>query len=760
MDALNNIINYVSETRVYKTVIHGADIIGSVARSALQYTQLIDSDEGSLAGRVTRPLDELEPWLKEIVKDVNENKVSLQELAITFEDLIEIAPHLEYVDTRGLDLTERQWKEFTSSLREVNQLFIVNDIIKELDLSNAQALKLLICSGCSGLTSLDLSKNQALKLLNCSGCSGLTSLDLSKNQALKLLNCSDCLGLTSLDLSKNRALEKLGCSGCLGLKSLDLSKNQALKLLYCFSCSELKSLDLSKNRALEKLDCSGCSGLTSLDLSKNQALKLLYCSDCLGLASLDLSKNQALNELGCSGCSGLKSLDLSNNQALKLLYCFSCSGLTSLDLSKNQALNELGCSGCLGLKSLDLSKNQALNELDCSDCLGLTSLDLSNNPALELLYCFSCSGLTSLDLSNNRALNKLGCSGCEGLTRIIATGDALPLCTRLIGHNCPNLQQIPQLPRQAEVSASLESLRINVEELKRNPKSVLLKLGVVILNGNPFPNIVYFEAGVESLAIDIGGVRQQLIDSLFIALIEDESLFDDDAGIKIPTENVKSEQEIKIYRILGSVMGYCLRSSSVTGVYFEEDFFAALIKYRKEILSDNPPEDFLLKFYNLIKGYDLNTVDSATLGVYKDLFDENRAKALLAMAKEIVPSIKEETPAEMRVKIQGTKVDAAKLKVALEWESPNGADTGKTQRLVEEWIDKNPDKLEKFLIFITSSRVLKGEKIKMEVFAGRDGLPTSHACFDHMELPEYPDYETLDKMLNTAFLANQGFGAA
>ena len=206
------------------------------------------------------------------------------------------------------------------------ELYIDDNNINSLDVSNNTLLEKLSCYFNSNLPILDISNNTSLTYLNCH-FTNLTILDVSNNTALTYLDCNHN-NLTNLDVNTNVLLEELVCSG-----------------------NQLTSLDVSTNVLLEELDCS-VNQLTNLDVSTNTSLKELYCF-----------------------FNNLTSLNVNANTDLIYLECFY-NNLINLNLSTNTSLEELFC-GDNQLTSLDVSANTALTELHCEDNQ-LTTLDLRN----------------------------------------------------------------------------------------------------------------------------------------------------------------------------------------------------------------------------------------------------------------------------------------------------------------------------------------------------------------------------------------------
>ncbi len=193
------------------------------------------------------------------------------------------------------------------------------------------------------LTELDLSNNINLKELYCYN-NYIKNLDISKNTKLEDLDCANN-NLTTLDVSNKKALKYLSCGGN-KLTNLDVTDNPELIELKC-SSNNLDQLNVTNNTKLEYLGCYW-NNLTSLDVSRNVELTVLYCRNN-NITSLDVSKNTKLEEFSCNG-NQLTSLDLTNNKSIMYGLCSdnNVSGLIKktnseyiFDLSKYISLENL-----------------------------------------------------------------------------------------------------------------------------------------------------------------------------------------------------------------------------------------------------------------------------------------------------------------------------------------------------------------------------------------------------------------------------------
>lgn len=288
---------------------------------------------------------------------INANRLPLTEANLTYEQLMEIAPHLTYVDMwniRKLNLG-LDHEQFISRCINAYHIFITRkpprNFPSDMFYREPRHERFII----SHL------KNLPPKLRSL-------HLDCKDLQTINLSNCKELVELEFLSTSQ--------------LTALNVSANPKLKKLITNS-SKITTLDLSKNRELNVLDCSG-NKIKSLNLSTNTVLKELIVEFCFDLSQLNVANNPLLQVLRCGYCP-LMELNLTNNPLLETLDCEECRQLRALDVSNQVQLTKLNVIRCL-MKTVDLSKNRELKFLDCRESW-IESLDLTNNLKLETLYC-------------------------------------------------------------------------------------------------------------------------------------------------------------------------------------------------------------------------------------------------------------------------------------------------------------------------------------------------------------------------------------
>lgn len=191
-----------------------------------------------------------------------------------------------------------------------------------LDLSKNTKLEIFYMSYNSNLESVNLTGCTAMKEIIVSGCSKLTSIDTSDMPALEEVY-AQMSGLTSFDAPNSAKLWYLSVYDT-KIASLDLSKNVGLTNLLAGQTT-ISTLDLSANTALEKLDLTTAKNLTSIDLSHNTALTVLTLSEC-NFETVDTDALTELVEFNINSANNLKKLDISKNLKLAKLSALCYPG--------------------------------------------------------------------------------------------------------------------------------------------------------------------------------------------------------------------------------------------------------------------------------------------------------------------------------------------------------------------------------------------------------------------------------------------------
>lgn len=170
----------------------------------------------------------------------------------TLEDFLATLPEGQAAEIESLKLNEY----FTdlSGLETLTNL-------RELDVSEAIALKEVNLDGNTSVTALKVSGNESVNRLilsgsvvesvNAEGCSGLGSVEIAGNTSIRELNVS------------GSAVEVLNVAGCVNLETL-LCSSCRISEFYLAGCTSLVTLDFSGN-AIRKFNARGFPELESLE---------------------------------------------------------------------------------------------------------------------------------------------------------------------------------------------------------------------------------------------------------------------------------------------------------------------------------------------------------------------------------------------------------------------------------------------------------------------------------------------------------------
>ena len=162
---------------------------------------------------------------------------------------------------------------------KLEELFYEYTPIVSLNTNSNALLRLLHC-GNTQITNLDISQNTNLIELECQELN-ITELDLSNNQSLEILICNGCSQLSSLNIANNPSLLYLMCTGMRNITELDITNNPLLISLECLG-TNIEELDLSNNPNLETLQCNNCK-IPELDITNNPQLTYFACGNQNGI---------------------------------------------------------------------------------------------------------------------------------------------------------------------------------------------------------------------------------------------------------------------------------------------------------------------------------------------------------------------------------------------------------------------------------------------------------------------------------------------
>lgn len=378
-------------------------------------------------------------------------------------------------------------------------------------------------------------------------------------------------------------------------------------------------------------------------------------------------------------------------------------------------------------------------------------------------------------------LKWLDCHSCPHLTSLPA---ALPQCRWLNYSNCPGIRELPELPFDATVisdsSVPFQQLVINFEQFSTEPEALLLSLGKLLLNKQPFPNICYFEKGQKSEAIDAGGVRRDFItrlcENVFKKELEKEAfgqfLTLGTNSLPLPNEGAPGEEDA--YRTLGVIFAHCYAEDSnfKTGPLFDERLYRCLAAPGDPGTGETgPSEEWLLNSYitlahekysekfKLLMGQGneipkLSKVELETIAFllneeqppviaqeyFQDPANRDRVrrafldgaleypnlKAISWIAQGMKSKLGDSAWANLRAQSAGAlkdrlegivNVDAVKAK--LRWDpSPNfdHSKLVKTITYLNTWIEQNPERLSLFVRALTGNKTLCAQDLLIQVF--------------------------------------------
>ncbi len=739
--------------------------IGDVAKEVISPHDPSSSNT-NLSERVSKPKAP-ERRILELAHKINIGRLCLEKLNLSLEDLTKLAPYLNFVDCRGLSISDKELHDFINKLQNA-QIIIISSNITSLSIPANPNLQTLDCSGCTSLTTLTIPENSTLQTLNCSGCRSLTTLTLPEKSTLQTLNCFGCTRLTTLTIPENSTLQTLNCSYCTSLTTLTIPENATLHTLDCYDCTSLTTLILSENSTLQTLDCSGCTSLTTLTIPENSTLQTLNCSGCRSLTTLTLPENSTLQTLNCSYCTSLTTLTIPENSTLQDLNCSDCESLTMLTLPENSTLQTLNCSDCENLTTLTLPENSTLQNLDCYGCTSLTTLTIPENSILQTLNCTNCTSLITLTIPENSTLQDLDCSDCTSLTGLGA--EALPNIINLTCSDCPLLTQLPQLPLNTIVYSSssgfgaVHTFTVDSKTLEENPLSVLLQLGRNhLLRQQAFPNISF----IDSPGIDAGGLRRHLVYALFKGIISDQELFTGEDKQKLPVlaKDADADKQDAI-KTIGRLFGLCFHTSLLTGAHFDPKLFDAI---HWLLDAENRKQDHLdERVYAVLQGYNYDALDDETKELIPDMI-KNTVYPIRLIAEQMrltsqIPSAA--SSSILRKNIEGVSVDSAKtLLEHCIWDPQQATpeQLEKMQNYFKNWAERqakeNQQKLEDFVVFATGSSALGIGNIQLELYPNRDKdqLPVAHTCFFTCEMPIYDSQEVFDQKIEQALSSITGF---
>lgn len=350
-----------------------------------------------------------------------------------------------YAGTLTKMCNNKEWTEFSYYF----------DGVYQRDISISGARYIIGLEGVANKETLMLDVSLAEKLIeiDCSGNPNLTSIDLSNCVRLKKLNAHDCPRLGE------GGNVPLNVGNCYNLKYLDIS-NTSVPAINTEKASYLTYVDIRKSK-IAALNYSNLQSLKDLKIESCDRLTSVSIDSCQGITELTITKNPALREIRLENCKNLKSLTVDNLSDLRNLTILNCPGLETLIVKRCELLTNLDVSGCTGLIKLEATDSNLkdiqfgtianLKAINISGSKLISTLDFGEcNSTIETLNikdCFTLKNLLNINilLKNYEHTNLF--RGNDFLRRITGTinfGDEITSLREFFA-NCIDLEEVPNM---------------------------------------------------------------------------------------------------------------------------------------------------------------------------------------------------------------------------------------------------------------------------------------------------------------------------
>jgi len=255
----------------------------------------------------------------------------------TFKLIFKAGSFLQFLDLRGLDVTDKELAGIVKSCPNLRELNLYgNDTLTDGGIDHLAVLKFLelldlgSCDSISDKSLATISRLGSLKSLSLDSCYRLTGsaiANLAKLTNLLRLNLFGCDKIKDTTIKKLCPLEKLEA---LNLGRCSQLTNQALQVISCLA--KLKELNLSSCKEIDDQALEYISKLTRLEfLTLNNNPNITNA----GLAKLAVLVN--LNKLDVSRCKNISDeglLKLAPLKNLKYLLLYECN-IQNLDAIKD-----------------------------------------------------------------------------------------------------------------------------------------------------------------------------------------------------------------------------------------------------------------------------------------------------------------------------------------------------------------------------------------------------------------------------------------
>jgi hypothetical protein len=518
-------------------------------------------------------------------------------------------------------------------------------------------------------------------------------------------------------------------------------------------------------------------------------LKVFNCDGC-DLINLPALPNCLI--LSCQFCKRLKLIE-NLPKCVKLV----CDKSWIVKIKELPNCTQISCKYCVSLKSIDKMSN--CNILIATGCINLISIgELENSIKVDFSLC---SGLQRFTISSKK-LKQLVCDNCPFLEMIHISSNQLRFFSCM---NCPYLESIPEINSDTEVFCDDRlfptRLKVDLDKLKAKPEKYLLKVGKYTSKRRAFPKIFYFNNGIQSRGVDLGGIRRDFVTRLL------EHLFDGKVGSSLPV--IMGEQGVSprnpefkkhdSYCIVGNIFAMCYLGNNdfVTGPMFNPLLFEVLkitgiadgeeVAILKAGLVFN---ELPLELVDWIKGrialggFTPEVIDKIAilLDVKKEkIFYHRKTLKELLLADGCVYAavsiaqgmrnylgedrwlrrIQYEASEVLKTKIEG-ELTRERVKEKLVFSDPllKGK---RTKKFLITWIDQaDKQSLKKFVRAISSNNALSNAHLHIHFYSRGSGfIPVAHTCVCALELSsDYGSQENFNKKMETFLaegLAGDGF---
>jgi hypothetical protein len=341
--------------------------------------------------------------------------------------------------------------------------------------------------------------------------------------------------------------------------------------------------------------------------------------------------------------------------------------------------------------------------------------------------------------------------------------------------------EYPQLPPTVVGSTAFYVDPLILEE---DPLRILLKLGRdALLRRKRMPNIVWLTPGtnIPAQGVDFGGLRRQLVTTLFHKLMQENSPITFQKDLQLPLlSDFSNQNEIDTYRTIGRLLAICAETSTLTGVHLHSNFFRAILALTKEeidsISFDHPPsEEIQKKIFCELKGWSVSQWPPGA-DVLDYLEQEPIVYPVAIVAKEMQKTLGNKLQKWNRkglknfiTSIQGQEVSITALREHLLFEG--GSSSSEYERQIaaylDSWMVHHSNELADLVELITSRRSLGREKITVEVYEHRKNgvhkgkpmqyFPIAHTCSTSIEIPYCATQEEFDKNIRVALKSRGTF---